>query len=371
MERSGPIPAGAVRPDDIVEIVGRPGPFATVWTARSGAGPWGRTADGAVARDALAELRQQHAPAHVVESVRQALDALDPAARGAVIVADATGVLLAEGLPRPPRWDVARWAATPSLAAVLEHRQADIAVIVVFADRLGADVIVRRPGHDETAEVVEGGNEGITKVASGGWSQHRYQQRAEDSWEHNAGVVADRLTRLAASVRPELMVLGGDERAVTLITHALPTELRHILRTIAPGRAEDGSSAQRDAKVERLVDTVVARETVDLVREFQEQTGRRAANGPEETVAALQLAQIDTLLVHDQADDEREAFISAGTGQVALDRAELEALGIDDATSARLVDAAIVAALRTSAAVRIVPDVASVDRGLAAVLRWS
>lgn len=371
MERVGPTPAGGVRPVDLVELSERSGPFATVWVGRSGMGPWGRAGDDIAAGDVLVGLRDEGVPDAVAVSVGDALSEVGDDARGVVVVADEGGVRVVEELPDPPRRELARWAPLPSLSPVLEHRQADIPVIVVLVDRTGADVVVRRPGGEERASEVEGGDEPVTKSAPGGWSQRRYQQRAEDSWEHNAAAVAEHVRELTVGALPDLIVLGGDQRAVTLVADALPAELHAVVRTITAGRAADGSESRREADIERLVDSVVAEETVGLLHAFEDQTGARAVNGVAATIAALQRSQVDVLFVHDDADDERTACVAPSAGVIGVERDELEAMGATEIVEGRLIDVAINAALRTGAAVRIVPDVAMIDDGLAAVLRWA
>jgi hypothetical protein len=370
MERAGPTPAGGIRSDDLVALADRPGPFATVSVGRSGTGAWGRRADEVGTTDVLSALTDNGAPDSVVARVGDALDSAD--AHGAVIVADESGVVLTEELPDPPRHELSRWAALPSITAVIEHRQAEVPSIVVLADRTGADLVVTGQGRDPKSEEVEGDEYPITKSAPGGWSQHRYQQRAEDSWERNADDVAARVDELAMRLSPELVVLGGDLRAVELIRDALPGRLQPITSTIAGGRAADGSAEARDEDIARLVRTTVAQHTVELLRALEQEEGRhaRAANGAVETLHALQRSQVDVLLVHDDADDDRTAWFTGEPGIVAVDRDELEAMGSSPVTSARLVDVAVNAALRTGAGVRVVPDAAVLDEGIAAILRW-
>ena len=371
MERAGPTPAGAIRPPDIVELCRRRGPFATASIGRSGVGGWGRDDDAIASGDVLSMLAAEGVPEEVIASISAALDAVDPSAKGAVVVADRDGVRLVETLPERPRHEFARWSSVPSLTGLLEHRQAEIPVILVFADRSGADLVISGAGGPAAEVVVEGGDSPITKSAPGGWSQRRFQQRVEDSWEHNAATVVGAIEDLAARAAPELVVLGGDIRATALIRHGLPAELQAVTRTIGPGRARDGSEPLRSQLTDRLVDTAVAAETVDLLHAFKDQAGHRAVNGAAGTIAALQQSQVDVLLVHDTDDDDRQACIDVAAGLVALEPSELEAMGATDIETARLIDIAVHAAMTTGAAVRVVPAVAAIDEGLGALLRWA
>jgi peptide subunit release factor 1 (eRF1) len=307
----------------------------------------------------------------VIASIASALGRVDPSAAGAVVIADRDEVLLVESLPDRPRRELARWSSVPSLTAVLEHRQAEIPVILVFADRSGADLVVSGAGRATEDVVVEGEDSPITKSAPGGWSQRRYHQRVEDSWEHNAASVVAAVEDLAAAGAPDLVVLGGDVRATALIREGLRADLQAVTRTIGPGRARDGSQPIRSRLTERLVDTAVAAETVELVHAFKDQAGHRAVDGVAGTFAALQQSQVDVLLVHDTDDDERQAYLDVTSGLVSLERSELEAMGGTTIEAARLVDVAVRAALSTGAAVRVIPTVAAIDEGLGALLRWA
>src|SRR5690606_30536185 len=123
MPHTGRTSDGAVRPDDLVAIADRAGPFATVWVERAGTGEWGAQADQTAGNDAMSVLADAGAPEQACGAIATALDGVEPSARGAVVVADASEVLLVEALPEPPRAQIARWSQLPSLSAVLEHRQ--------------------------------------------------------------------------------------------------------------------------------------------------------------------------------------------------------------------------------------------------------
>jgi hypothetical protein len=369
MERSGTTVRGGCRAPDFVRIAEAPGPFASVWLGRSGLGSY----DAAVETQSE-QVRQRLTAAGAPE--RLAAEIAEATGRGTspgvVAIADESGLLLRELLDEPPRHEVVRWGPVPAWCAAIEHRQAQIPVIVVLADRLGADLLISSERGTATHEV-SGDSDPIRKSAPGGWSQRRFQQRAENTWEHNASLVVDEIVSEARSLHPELVVLGGDGRAVQAVQDRLPKELRAITHTMPSGRAVDGSEDRRVEDVDRLVHTAVAEQTVRLLQTLEEEDGRdaRAANGEVETFDALARSQVDVLLVHDDGDDERLAWWSAAHGVGALDRATLEVLGSGaHPVQDRLVDVAVTAALRAGASVRVVPDAAVLQDGIAALLRW-
>ncbi|HUR48012.1 MAG TPA: Vms1/Ankzf1 family peptidyl-tRNA hydrolase, partial [Acidimicrobiales bacterium] len=245
--------------------------------------------------------------------------------------------------------------------------------IVVLTDRTGADIFVFEAlgGRDFQIEV-EGSDDVIRKVAPGGWSQRRFQQRAEDSWEANAKVVADRLVRIVDKVDARVVVAAGDVRALQLLREALPPQVDALIEQVDGSRSADGSVDAIAADATTLVATAVAQDTSELIAKFREELGQedRAANGPDDVVTALCEGRVDVLLIHDDADDQRTAYVGTDGAHVALDLGPLKEMGVDAPVEARLADALLRAAVGTSAKVRVVPAADVLKEGVGAILRW-
>src|SRR5205823_2197452 len=141
---------------------------------------------------------------------------------------------------------------------LVEARQHAPAYLVVVADRRGAEIFGMTAGGRELAREVEGSDDPLTKSKPGGWSQPRYQERAENTWEHNAENVVDVLTRLAKAVDPRVILLGGDVRAVALIRESLPKPLAPRVRAIEGTRAAGGDDDETAAEIATIVASVVA-----------------------------------------------------------------------------------------------------------------
>ncbi|MDQ3353996.1 MAG: hypothetical protein M3507_05870 [Actinomycetota bacterium] len=105
-------------------------------------------------------------------------------------------------------------------------------------------------------------------------------------------------------------------------------------------------------------------------RQWREERGQhdRAAETHGRVVEALQMHMVQTLLVHDDPGDDRMAWFGPDPGHLAMQRNELEAMGVENPEQARLVDACVRAALGTGSDIRIVPAGELAD-GLGAVLR--
>jgi peptide subunit release factor 1 (eRF1) len=123
-------------------------------------------------------------------------------------------------------------------------------------------------------------------------------------------------------------------------------------------------------EIRRLVRTVAAEDEVALLERFKELRGQgqRAAEGVGPTIAALEAAMVDTLLLHDRLDDERRGWFGPEANLIATDQGDLAAMGVEAPAEGRLLDLAVRAALGTGATCRLVPSTAVRD-GLGAILR--
>jgi hypothetical protein len=247
----------------------------------------------------------------------------------------------------------------PRLGPVLEHRQRSVPHLMVVADRTGADIIGIGAGSEPTRVEVEGETLHIHRGHPGGWSQRRFQQRAENRWESNARANASEVADLARRLGARVITIAGDVRAVAFLREHLPkdvADLAHELDSQSPeGIAEETVRAIAD---------IVARDTLALLEEFRASASQdRAVAGAEATLAALTDGRVGTLLIHDDPGDGRRAgFDPAGTaaGTSASD-------GFRDG---RLVDVAIRSALLGGGEVRFVPKHAAPDEGIGALVRW-
>jgi peptide subunit release factor 1 (eRF1) len=303
------------------------------------------------------------------------------------VIADTGGVRLVRHEPEPPARDAGWVAPLPRVGPLLEWAQSAVPHLVVLADRAGADIVAfsRRAaasGTGSDADVVTvgedtGANPELRKSNPGGWSQRRYQNRAENLWEQNAKAVADQVASLAGETGARLVVVTGDVRAVQLLRDHLPAPVLDLVREVdgsrGPGAADAGLDEIAD-EVVKLAATVAAEDTVEFLRQFKQEKGQHdlAAQGVSATIAALAAARVDTLLIHNDPDDDRTAWFGSEPGMVAETEATLTGLGtgVGVPQPARLVDVAIRAAFASGAAVRMIPSVGSVQDGIGAILRF-
>ena len=373
METSGLVPEGFVTAPELSEVIAASGPFASVYlttesevhdAAEQLARRW---------KTVRASLGEQGADETVLEAIDTVVDGAYQEGRGLGVIADGSGVLHVEHHPEPPATDTGQWGALPALIPILEWHQSQPAYAIVLADRLGADLVgVRRHRPDTHAEA--GGNDyPMRKVGPGGWSQRRFQQRAENTWEHNADDVAEELASLVDRVGARVVTVAGDVRAVQLLRQALPSAVDDLVHEIDGGRRADGSEESVRAEIQVVVQGVVERQTEAVLAKFGEERGQhdRATDGVGTTVSALAMAQVAGLLIDPAALEDRQGWFGPEPTQLATDRGALAAMGVSSPAQAPLADVMVRAALGTGAGVRVIASDRAPAAGVGALLRWA
>jgi hypothetical protein len=374
MERAGLTPQVAPDTSDLADLVMAAGPFLTVHLTTEGDIDNAAQRSEQRWRSTRDEAAAQGAPEDVLAAVDPLVSDAHLEGQGLSVVANATGVLHVEHGPRPPDRDLARWAPLPSLVQTVTWRQASPPYVTVLVDRQGADLVAYRREGPELRREAGGEDFPLRKPNAGGWSQRRYQERAEHTWERNAADAADQVVRLARRVDARLVVAAGDERAVTLLREALPAEWAERFQVVSAGRSQDGSEQSFDEQARIAVELAVNADTDALMEKFREESGQddRAAEGPAATLTALAMAAVDVLLlVPEDADDAGTAWFGPDPTQLAATAADLRGLGAEQPVEGRLVDVVVRAALGTGAGIRVVEAGAGLDGGMGAVLRWS
>jgi hypothetical protein len=288
------------------------------------------------------------------------LDALDAHVTGldhgrgeaVVVVQPADGPIFTEYLTIGVAGPRVTIGDAPALVPIVEHRQRTLPHVVVATDRAGADVVAFDAGSVIATEVVEGDTEHIHRGHPGGWSQRRFQQRAENTWERNAGEVADTVRTVAREMAalhpPVLVAVAGEVRARTLVVEALEQPpLDGAPEIVAIETGDPDSIAEETLR--RLAD-LHARLQLDVVERLRATPG--SLTDADAVLRALDQGRVDAVLVTDRIDDP-------------IDEQAADVVHTDC-----VVDRAVLAALSTSASIVVVPRVAEVSDGLAAITRW-
>ncbi|MEN3613777.1 ROK family protein [Plantactinospora sp. ZYX-F-223] len=299
-----------------------------------------------------------------------------PGQYGLAVFAQAGEIVMVEPLPAPPPSDEARYEALPHAMPLLAQRGEEVSYVRVLADRTGADLEGLAVGRAPRRRTVEGGEDfPLRKVRVGGWSHRRYQRAAEESWERNAGDMAAAAVDLAESVGAEVIVLGGDVRAVQTFVEQLPRRWQdRVVRTDAGSRrAGADHDALDDVTVQAIAD-VAARHVRETIDRYRAQRGdHAAATGLVDLVSTLQRGQVDTvLLVNDSSSTDTLWIGPDDPSLIAVDEETLRDAGVQEPQKVRA-DAALLRAIVGTGArlVLVGPGEAPLEHGVGAVLRYA
>ncbi|WP_374971007.1 Vms1/Ankzf1 family peptidyl-tRNA hydrolase [Terrabacter sp. BE26] len=331
------------------------------------------------ARWRLAErtLRKSGVPEDIVSEMGEAT--LEPTGKGGqwgrLLVANAEGLVLQQDLHGRPDEDVS-WGPVPSLLPAVRVLEAIVPHVVVRLDRTGADIEVTGGVGDTEEELeVQGDHDVVHRFKGGGWSQHRFELRAQDSWEHNAATVAQQLDRLVRRHRPAVVILMGDERAMTYLEEHASEGLRSLLvRTDTGGRAEGTDEQKEREAVEEILAAIRAQAEADLVARFEEQTARAeaATEGLDPVVEVLQRAQAEELIFVDGREHDGQLWVGEGRLQLGTSREDAEMTGAEHPVQVPADTALVWAAVCSRAGVSCLDrKQANPSDGVGAVLRWS
>lgn len=357
----------------VAELAGAPGPFVSLYLDTSG-----QVADTAQQvelrwRAARRQLAAAGAPEDLLDTIESFTERAHPGGDTLVVIADAERVRLVRQLPQPPSTEIVAYGPVPHLLSLLRWEQQQLPVLVVATDRVGADIVALQADGADLTETVAGETMHITRSHPGGWSQRRFQQRAEDRWEANATLVASRLAELVDEVRPRAIVVTGDVRAVQFLRDKSSPRVADLLHEVqGPYDTTDAVVDQAADVVRRLAETDVAA-VIDAFRRERGQADR-ATGGISDTLNTLARHQVDTLLLVDDARLlARPAYAGPKPDQVGATVGAVTALGVDEPVQAPVGDVATRAALTTGARVIAVPaELADqVPDGIGAILRYA
>ncbi len=297
-----------------------------------------------------------------------------------VLVAAHGTVHLATSLPQPPPTDheitVGPLPRLVPLADALTRQR--IPHIVVLADRTGADVLAYTSGPDpDQTERTDNDRFPQRKTkAHGGWATKRYDNDVEETWEQSARDVAVLIDKVARDIDAKVIAASGDDRALQLIAQHLPRDLADRFTTVkGGGRHLDGSEDVIATEVLKTLDDRVAADTIELLDTFATQRGQhdRAADGPRQTIEALQKGQVQTLILTDARDGNQRGHGGPEPMHVALDPEDLTAMGLTTHFEAPLDELLLRAAWGTGADVQFVTGGVeqSPNDGIGALLRYA
>ena len=231
------------------------------------------------------------------ERIRQYVKTVDSSANGLAIFACAAADL---------------FEAVPLLAPVAEHRlyisnQPHLYPLALLADEypryavLLADTHLARLFVVAANRVQESSTVEGTKThrhKAGGWSQARFQRHVDNDRSQHAKEVVEALGRLVRDENLQSIIIAGDEVIVPLIKSELPKQLADRVVDVVKLdiRAPEHRVLEASAELMRQKDAETDRERVDALFDAY-RGGGLGVVGPEATAQALEMGQVEELLI--------------------------------------------------------------------------
>ncbi|MGH2755001.1 MAG: Vms1/Ankzf1 family peptidyl-tRNA hydrolase [Actinomycetota bacterium] len=296
------------------------------------------------------------------------------AGRGLVAITSGEELAFRQSLYTPIR-DEVRVGSLPHLLPFFDWVQDRPTYAVVVVDRTGGEIHVVGGLDDDATVEITGDHDEIRKVQPGGWSQRRFQNRAEDSWERNAEEVAARLTKMMREEALPLAVALGDVRARSFLRENCPPDIQRLLFELDVDSNHRDDLEDNKEDIEAAVAGIAGQKIEDTLERFLEERGQAdlAAEGLEATFAALRMGQVESLLIRRTGLEPAAWYSRSDMSQGATDRGTLDDIGINDVASARADEVLVRLALGTGAAICAIPELSG-DKGPAegvgAILRF-
>jgi hypothetical protein len=346
-------------------VLQRPGPFVTVHTHVGRASEDARQQTDARWTTIWHTLERRGVDQDLLEVMHERIieppGVPGPARR--TMVAEGPDLIFDQVLAGEVAWaETAEVAMLPDVGGWLMQADRQIPFLLVVADRDGAELSLHRglsvPGTQETK--LPGQDFQITEVAAGDWAEKQY---AEDTWQRTANQVADAVRSGVRREQPALVLLAGDERALTEITHALEGLQVPVAQVTAGGRAAGASEEALWIEVCKILSDHEVHRDAQVVDELAQRIGQGAgaAGDLDGVLEALVRGQVERLVVDLQTARELRVDPTRHHG-LPLPQAVVGEQPADRAL--------VAAAAATDAACTVLPQATTGGSGVAALLRW-
>jgi peptide subunit release factor 1 (eRF1) len=211
------------------------------------------------------------------------------------------------------------------------------------------------------------------RTQKGGWSQARYQRRADNFHMHHVKEVVDTLDKIVREENLNQIVVAAGEQALPILREQLPKHLADMIIEIgAHEEGESGSFVQRTMTALREKDAETDAEKVQELMDAWRSGGLGVA-GPEATLSAFQLGQVEELIITGSPDSLKpvqQLPDDAAPGEVQADSSNPAESA--DEKRLKLSDELVTRAQQTSARIRFIEDASLLAEvgGVGALLRF-
>jgi peptide subunit release factor 1 (eRF1) len=225
-------------------------------------------------------------------------------------------------------------------------------------------------GKAEREEKIAG--EKTRRNSKGGWSQARYQRRAENFHTLHIKEVVDTLDKIVREEKINHIVVAGADVAMPILREQLPKHLADKIVEI--GAHEDGESGSFVERTMAALREKDAETDVEKVQELMDawQSGGLGVAGPEATLSAFQLGQVDELIITGSPESLKPVQklpedAAPGSVQVASSNPNTP-----DEARLKLSDELVTRAQQTAARIRFIEDATLLADigGVGALLRF-
>ncbi len=226
----------------------------------------------------------------------------------------------------------------------------------VLLDTNKARIVVASMTTPERTEEISGVK--TRRTSQGGWSQARYQRHIENFHQHHVKDVIDTLDQVVREEQIDQIVAAGPDAAVALLREHLPSHLAEKLEatTKLNASASDAEVLQASLDSLREKDAETDAEHVTALLDAWRSGGLGVA-GPEATMKALQMGQVDELLITGTPDTLKPVQRlpeDAAPGELQVDTSAPQ--GAPDAARLKLADELVTRAQQSGARIRIIED---------------
>lgn len=302
-------------------------------------------------------------------------DGIDPAVHGIFVLAnDELGVFEAVMLAMPMETDL-HVGPTPKLRTLMAIVEDFPRFALLQADQHDANLYVINRASPQSETSLES-NEYPRRHQQGGWSQRRFEARAEERVQHFARAVAEETRKLIDEEQLEMLIVSASD----VFKSALDDEFHQTVKEKIVGELSlDGNAAEHEiieAAQEVAEQAERNREMESILRlEDAIGAGNQGASGPADVLRALANGQVSKLLMADDFEGTGWADFTLnlfGIGNVPTSHPTGGEIG--NLASINVAEEMVRLALATGAQVEIVPG-ASAARlhehgGVGALLRY-
>jgi hypothetical protein len=272
-------------------------------------------------REELAALGTDKATLDVLEEAVGEGNSRAYGDHGQALYASGGRLLGAHTLAEPPAQDRAAFLPIPDALPLAIDRGRRLPYVLVALDRVNAKVFAY-PTHPTRGPVMEAANEGENMQNIDGASRIVPGQRgdaggrradtgtAQDRWRENASQVADLVREAVRRVDAAVIIVGGDDEAISYLRDNLgPRQLTIPIKVVAGGRGGVDAEERLRESAEECLRELIHEEREQVYSDYQRKLAHdQAVKGTTSILPMLSEARVETLLLAADRDNEPELW---------------------------------------------------------------